>query len=185
VLKKIASFFFLVLVLIAGGLTFAYYQYPEAKMEIKMFQKSLKIQAATEKLIADHACSDELKKADCFVNFVRVAGGVEFPSDLALFTIASYRICYKENSCMMKADGKFLSEVNLKNLWLFKEGKEDLVFFANTLKNEKKSMDQYFRAVRKSAVEKFQTEVDAAKKQEVLNYVKILDMKIVEVTQLQ
>lgn len=175
----------MVLVVIAGAVTYAYRQYPEARMEIRIFQKSLKIKAATEKLIADNTCSDELKKADCFSNFILVMGGVEFSSDLALFTRSSYRICYKNPSCVMANTFKLLSQFNVKNLWVFQEPKSDPDFYAASVRIEKGLVDKYLRAIRKTATEKFQIETDDMKKNNLLQYIKAIDAKIVEVSQAQ
>jgi hypothetical protein len=181
VLRK---FFKFILVLLILGIVFGIYllTIPEYRMQAKIFQKSIKIQAATAKLIADHTCSDELKKTECFDNFIRVTGGIEFSSDLALFGIGTYKVCYKNQYCMMAINDRMISQIDIKNFWVVTERQEDPAFFSEALKIEKGLVNRYLRTVRKSATDKFMTESDIQKKSDILNYIKTIDSKIIELS---
>ncbi len=183
-LKKLFKFITVVLILmIPAG--FYLLTIPEYRMQVKKFQKSIKIQAATAKLIADHACSDELKKTECFDNFVRVTGGIEFSTDIALFSLGSDKICYKNPYCEMAMSDKVIAQIDPKSLWVVTEKEWDPVFFAEAIKLEKGLVNRYLRTIRKSATDKFAEEADLQKKSEILNYIKTIDSKIIELSKFE
>lgn len=154
-------------------------------MQVQILLKSFKIRAGTEKLIADHICSDELRKAECFANFVKLMGGVEFSTDLAFFSAASSKICYNNASCILANNEKILNELQMSKLWIYEGLKFDRDLFSGTLRVEKKQIDLYLRSMREMIGKQFQAEVDEEKKSILLIQAKDIDTKIVEVAQAQ
>jgi hypothetical protein len=184
VLKKLFKFITVIAVLLIGVGIYLL-TIPEYRMQAKILQKSIKIQAATAKLIADHTCSDELKKAECFDNFMRVTGGIEFSADLALFSLGSYKVCYKNQDCVMAITDKMVAQIDPKNLWVVAAKPDDPVFFNEAIKLEKGLLNRFLRQIRKSAIEKYGIETDTQKKFNIVNYVRTIDSKIIELSKFE
>lgn len=184
-LRKIAFSLGFILILVCVGAAYVYHEQPDVRMQVQVMLKSFKIRAGTEKLIADHICSDELRKADCFANFVKLMGGIEFSTDLAFFSVASYKICYSNTSCILANNEKIMTELQMNKLWIYEHLQIDRSLFSGVLQVEKKIIDKYLRSTREIIGKQFQAEVDEEKKSILLIQAKEVDAKIVEVAQAQ
>lgn len=173
---------FAVVLVISVGVGIYLLQYPEYRLQAKIFQRSIKIQAAISKLIADHTCSDELKKVECYDNFVRVTGGIEFSSDLAVYQVGQSKICYGNTYCMMAMNEKLISQISAQSLWVVGEIPEDPAFFNEAFILEKSLINRYLREIRKTATESFMGEKDLDRKNDILNYIKTIDSKFIELS---
>lgn len=184
-LKNLFKFIAVIVVIIAAGTAYFYFQNIEFRMQAKVFLKSVKIQAALAKLMADQTCSDELKKVECYDHFIRVTSGIEFSTDLALFSVGAFRVCYKNPYCVMGINERMVAQFDPKNLWVATERDEDPQFFGEAIKLEKGLINRYLRGLRQHATENYTGEFDHAKKLEILNYIKIIDSKIIELSKFE
>ena len=163
----------------AVGATYLYSK-PENKYILQVYLRTRSLTAATQRLKEKQTCLTAENKPNCFNNFALTNGGIQFCSDFPMFATVAHVVCDGKNNkyCVFEALDPLINQLDIAKLWVAKNKDRPEKDYYDLYIMELDLLDKYFRNYRKSLVEYYDSEVDGAKKQNALNFIKLVDGKI-------
>ena len=175
-LKKVLISILLVLVLAAVY----FYNQPETRYMLALTVKNMRLPRNIQALSTKNPCAHLAEKTECFLHFFRANGSVEFSGDPPLFMAAMFTICEKKLTCVLELSDQMFQTIDFNNFWLRKSKFSNSKFAKEMMQVEMKNTDTLLRNFRKRLMTDFAIEQEPARKRLIVEYVKNVDSKLIE-----
>lgn len=157
-----------------------FYNQPNARYFVAVGLKKNKLESNIRSLGSKKTCANEIKKSECFFHFFRANGSIEFSEDLPLFVTSIFTICEKNIPCALELSDQLFQTVDFNTFWLRKSKFANSKFAKETMPVELEKTDAVLRGFRKRLMTDFVIEQEPARKKLIVEYVKNIDAKLIE-----